>query len=214
MAEGKRMFSKGELTGAVVAALAVGFFLGSMFMELKPGANTPPAMSLQRSETPGGPAGMGDQGMGAPGDGGASREMMAQLRDLQTAAQNNPKDQGAWIDLGNAYFDAHQPQLAVGAYAKAVALGQVKPDVWTDYGTMLRESGQARKAVECFDAALRQDPVHHNALFNKGVVLLHDLNDRAGALTSWETLLQADPAAKAPDGTPLKDMVDGLRKKG
>lgn len=206
MAEGKRMFSKGELAGAVVAALAVGFFLGSMFMELKPGGNAQPAMSLQQQ------GGMPPAGMPGPGAGGMPSDMAAQLRDLQAAAQKNPKDQGAWIDLGNACFDAHQPGMAVDAYARAVALGPVKADVWTDYGTMLRDAGQPKRAVECFDAALKLEPTHHNALFNKGVVLLHDLKDRAGALASWETLLKADPAAKAPDGTPLKDMVDGLRK--
>jgi tetratricopeptide (TPR) repeat protein len=100
----------------------------------------------------------------------------------------------------------------VAAYEKAVALGPVSPDVWTDYGSMLREAGQAQKAVESFDAALKLNPKHQNALFNKGVVQLHDQKDRAGALATWEQLLQVNPEAKNPDGRAVKDMVAELKK--
>jgi Cytochrome c biogenesis factor len=203
MADKSRVFSKGELAGAVVAALAVGFFMGSMFMELRQGANQPPAMSMQQ----GGPA------ADMPGaQGGMPPEAAAQIRDLEIATAQKPGDQGAWIDLANLYFDAHQPQKSVAAYEKAVALGPVSPDVWTDYGSMLREAGQAKKAVESFDAALKQNPKHQNALFNKGVVQLHDLKDRAGALATWEQLLQVNPEAKNPDGRAVKDMVAELKK--
>jgi Cytochrome c biogenesis factor len=202
MAEKGRMFSKGELLGAVVAALAVGFFLGSMFMELKPGANMPPAMSLQQGEGAG-----AERGQGMP------PELAAQLRDMEVATAQKPGDQGGWIELGNAYFDAHQAQRAVAAYEKAVALGPVSPDVWTDYGSMLREVQQPKKAVECFDAALKLNPNHQNALFNKGVVLLHDEHDRAGALAAWEQLLKVNPQASNPEGMPVRTMVDELRKK-
>ncbi|HCX33058.1 MAG TPA: hypothetical protein DHV08_05500 [Rhodocyclaceae bacterium] len=209
MADTGRMFSKGELIGAVVAALAVGFFLGSMFMELKPGANMPPAMSLEQGAAPG----AGSAGAGGPDGQGMPRELAAQLRDLEIATAQKPNDQSGWIELGNAYFDARQAQRAIAAYGKAVALGPVSADVWTDYGTMLREADQAKKAVECFDAALKQNPDHQNALFNKGVVLLHDASDRAGALAAWERLLKVNPEAKNPEGVPVRAMVDELRKK-
>ena len=78
---------------------------------------------------------------------------------------------------------------------------------------MLREVQQPKKAVECFDAALKLNPNHQNALFNKGVVLLHDEHDRAGALAAWEQLLKVNPQASNPEGMPVRTMVDELRKK-
>lgn len=201
MSDKSRVFSKGELAGAVVAALAVGFFLGSMFMQLRQGANEPPAMSMQQ----GGPASGMSGGQGMP------PEAAAQIRDLEIATAQKPGDQNAWIELGNLYFDAHQPQRSAAAYEKAVALGPVGPDVWTDYGTMLRELGQAKKAVECFDAALKIDPKHENTLYNKGVVQLHDLNDSAGAKATWQRLLDLNPGAKSPEGRPLREMLAEIK---
>jgi len=139
-------------------------------------------------------------------------DLAAHIRELEGATLQRPADQAAWVELGNLYFDTHQPQRSVGAYLKAVALGPVSADVWTDLGIMHRESGATQKALESFDAALKLDPRHENALYNKGVVQLHDAKDRAGALATWEKLAAANPQAKNPDGRLVRDMVADLKK--
>jgi len=204
MAESARTFSKGELMGAVVAALAVGFFIGSMFMELRQGSGMSGPMSMQQ-----GPAAQAD---GPGGQMGVPPELMTQIRDLEVETAQKPGDQAAWIELANSYFDAHLTQKSIAAYEKAVAIGPVSPDVWTDLGIMHREAGQTQKALESFDAALKLEPHHQNALFNKGVVQLHDGRDRAGAIATWERLLQVNPEAKNPDGKPVKALLDELKK--
>jgi len=202
MAEKARMFSKGEFLGGVVAALAVGFFMGSMFMELRMGPQTVAKGPGQAQTQAAGPA-VDDQD---------HAEELAHISQLEIATAQKPADQAAWIELGNLYFDTHQPRKSIGAYKKAIALGPVSADVWTDLGIMHREAGEPKQAVEAFDAALKLDPGHQNALYNKGVVLLHDLRDPAGALIAWERLLKANPQARNPEGRSMQGIVDELKK--
>ena len=49
-------------------------------------------------------------------------------------------------------------------------------------------------------------------MFNKGVVLMHDLNDKPGALASWEALVKVNPNAKAPNGQLVSNLIAGLKK--
>lgn len=202
MAEKARMFSKGEFLGGIVAALAVGFFMGSMFMELRLGPQ-PAAKGAGQAQT---------QAAGPAADGQDHAEELAHISQLEIATAQKPGDQTAWIELGNLYFDTHQAKKSIGAYKKAIALGPVSADVWTDLGIMHREAAEPKLAVETFDTALKLNPKHENALYNKGVVLLHDLRDTAGALAAWENLLKANPQARNPEGRSMQGIVDELKK--
>lgn len=209
MAEKARTFSKGEFIGGIVAALAVGFFIGSMFMELRlnsPSAGQPAAQTAGQA-----PAAAQASGQ-AGADGHDHSTELAHIAELEIATVQKPGDQAQWIELGNLYFDTHQAKKSIAAYEKAVALGPVSPDVWTDLGIMHREAGEAQKAVETFDTALKLDARHQNALYNKGVVQLHDLKDLAGATATWEKLLAVNPAAKNPEGRSMRALVDELKK--
>jgi len=206
MADTARTFSKGEFLGGIVAALAVGFFMGGMFMELRLG---PQAMPQAMSQ----PAGQAQTQAAVPAaDGDDHAGELARISGLEIALAGKRGDQAAWIELGNLYFDTHQARKSIGAYGKAIAQGPVSADVWTDLGIMHREAGEPKQAVEAFDAALKLDPGHQNALYNKGVVLLHDLRDRAGALAAWEQLLKLQPEARNPEGRSMRGIVDELKK--
>jgi len=198
MADKARTFSKGEFMGGIVAALAVGFFMGSMFMELRMGPQPMPQAMPQAAS----PA----------VDGVDHAEELARISELEIALAGKRGDQAAWVELGNLYFDTHQARRSIGAYEKAIALGPVSADVWTDLGIMHREAAEPKQAVEAFDAALKLDSSHQNALYNKGVVLQHDLRDRAGALAAWEQLLKAHPEARNPEGRSMRGIVDELKK--
>ena len=79
-------------------------------------------------------------------------------------------------------------------------------------GIMYRRSGQPQKAIEAFDRAIATDPKHENSRFNKGIVLMHDLNDREGAIAAWEELVEVNPNALTPNGSqPLKEMINRVR---
>jgi tetratricopeptide (TPR) repeat protein len=201
MAEAARKFSKGELLTALAIALAAGFFAGTVVMELRQ-----PAAARVQAEAAAGAGGAGPSAV-AP-----APEEAAHIRDLEMATAAKPGDSGQWVELGNLYFDTHQAQKSIVAYEKAIALGVASPDVWTDLGIMQREAGQPQKALASFDAALKLSPRHENALYNKGVVLLHDTGDKAGAAAAWGRLLEINPGAKTPDGRPLSGIVTELKR--
>lgn len=133
---------------------------------------------------------------------------------LVKQTQAKPDDTHAWTQLANLYFDSDEYAKAIAAYEKSLSLDAKRPDVWTDLGVMYRRNGQPRKAVEAFDHALSISPGHQTALFNKGVVLMHDLKDQQGALKAWETLLLINPQARTPNGQTVKEMVEALKKNG
>lgn len=134
------------------------------------------------------------------------------LDALNERVKANPKDLEAWTQLGHLYFDLGQSKDAIQAYERSLALDNSRPDIWTDLGVMYRRSGNPRKAVEMFDKALALAPDHKVTLYNKGIVLMHDLNDIEGALAAWEKLLKIDPAARTPNGESLADIVSQLKK--
>jgi tetratricopeptide (TPR) repeat protein len=72
---------------------------------------------------------------------------------------------------------------------------------------MFRRSGQPSKAVEKFEQAIAVDPNHETALLNKGIVLVHDLKDRNGAIRTWEKLLKINPVAMAGKNQSVDHLV-------
>lgn len=76
-----------------------------------------------------------------------------------------------------------------------------------DLGTMYRRNRQPEKAVEIFNRAIALDPKHETARMNKGIVLLHDLNDENGAVHAWEELLEINPIAMFGNGQSVDEVA-------
>jgi tetratricopeptide (TPR) repeat protein len=74
--------------------------------------------------------------------------------------------------------------------------------------------GKPKLAVETFDRAILVNPRHETSRFNKGIVLLHDLNDSEGAIQAWEGLVRINPEYTTPTGQKIKDMVNMFRSRG
>ena len=176
-------------------ALAVGFFGGVVFTIYK-----------SDSKIPGQSAPMQPQSQAAAS---ADADRIAAL-ERQTEA--NPGDTKAWTELGNAYFDANQFEKSISAYRKSLELDPGNPNVWTDMGVMYRRNGKPEDAIKAFDQAIAADPNHEVSRMNKGIVLLHDLNDFDGAIRAWEGLLEVNPIATAPNGVSIDSMVVQLKK--
>ena len=138
-------------------------------------------------------------------------ELANRISALEKETSSNPENAGAWTQLGNSYFDANQFQKAITAYQKSLALEPNNPDVWTDLGVMYRRNGQPIQAVEAFDKAVEEDPSHEISRLNKGIVLMHDLNDIQGALAVWEELVKVNPEAKTSSGQLIKDVIAGFK---
>jgi len=152
-----------------------------------------------------------------PSPGGASTastgiDYAARAKMLETEVARNPQNTQAWIQLGHVYFDTGRHARAIDAYRKALALKPDNADVLTDLGIMYRRSGQPQRAVETFDRAVAVDPRHETARLNKGIVLLHDLGDREGAIRTWEALLEINPLAMASADQSVDQMIRHYRE--
>ncbi|MGD9286279.1 MAG: tetratricopeptide repeat protein [Desulfobacterales bacterium] len=131
---------------------------------------------------------------------------------LEKETQSNPGNLEAWIELGNSYFDTAQNEKSIAAYRKALAIDPNNANVWTDMGVMYRRSGNPQEAIIAFDKAIEVDPKHEVSRMNKGIVLLHDLQDIDGAIHAWEGLLEVNPVAMAPTGRSVDEIVQQLKK--
>lgn len=176
-------------------ALAVGFFGGVVFAVFKSDSKIP-GQSIPMQSQPQTTASVDADRIAA----------------LERQAKANPDNAQAWTELGNVYFDSNQYEKAINAYRKSLELDPSNPDVWTDMGVMYRRSGKPEEAIKAFDQAIAADPKHELSRMNKGIVLLHDLNDFDGAIRAWEGLLEVNPVATAPNGISIDEMVVQLKK--
>ena len=181
-------------------ALAVGFFGGVMFAVLK--SDTAAVPVAGRPQTP------------APQAQAASPARPNMIASLEDETAKNPQNTKAWIQLGNEYFDSSQHEKAIWAYRKALALDPNNANVWTDLGVMYRRSGKPQEAIQAFDKAVEVDPKHEPSRLNKGIVLLHDMQDFDGAIAAWEALLEVNPIAMAPTGRSVDEMIQQMKKQG
>ena len=179
-------------------ALIVGFMGGIVFSVYKSGSKEPVQIAAPQPQV--------------AQEKGPTSEQLGMILALEKETLSDPKNDEAWIQLGNLYFDTNQPEKAIRAYNKSLELNPNDANVMTDLGVMYRRSGQPSKALEAFDKAIKIDPRHEISRFNKGIVLMHDLQDQKSALQAWEELVNINPVAKSPNGQPLKELVEKLKE--
>ncbi len=188
---------KGTMWTVAFAMLVVGFLGGTIFTGYKSKTRVSmPTIPRPQPEAV---------------DQGVTEDKKQKIAALEMETSANPKNVVAWIQLGNAYFDADQAEKAIQAYEKSLELDPKNADVITDIGVMYRRSGQPKKAVATFDRVGVVDPKHEISLFNKGIVLLHDLDDIQGAIKAWEALIQLNPLYTTPTGQPIKLMIESFK---
>jgi cytochrome c-type biogenesis protein CcmH/NrfG len=150
--------------------------------------------------------GMGGGMPATPAGGGLQAQQRISASEAIVA--RDPKNVGAWVQLGNDYFDTHQTKKAIEAYGRALELQPNNPDVLTDQGVMYRESGMFDKAIANFQKANQVDPKHVQSLFNMGVVYASDLKDKDKAAKAWKKVIETAPGS--PQATQAKEALDQL----
>jgi cytochrome c-type biogenesis protein CcmH/NrfG len=193
------LVTRGKLLLFTCGALVVGFVAGAIF-----GGIWEHRLASRVGGQP--------QGMVSSSPAVVSPEQRGELKALEARVARDPQDLEAWIGLGNLNYDMGRPAEAIRAYEKALALKPDNPDVMTDMGTMYRLLGQPQRAVELFREAHRVDPNHFNSLYNEGVVLLHDLNDMAGAARAWEEFLKLVPQGEQSER--IRKILQNLKSQG
>lgn len=197
----QRKVSVGTCLGGMALTLVLGLYLGTLL---------PDALGTRQQHVATQTAAPPESAQAAPA-GLTDPQLKKLVADLEKRAAASPDSAPDWINLGNAYFDAHMPKEAITAYEHALRLAPRNADVLTDLGIMYRETGDFTRAIASFRKALAIDPGHQNAMFNEGVVLSSDLHKNAEAAAAWQRLLEVNPHAKAPNGAPLADMIQQLR---
>ena len=137
-------------------------------------------------------------------------EAQARITRIEAAVLADPKNFGAWFALGNEYFDTHQHQKSVDAYAKGLALHPNEPNVLTDQGVMYRDLGQFDKALANFQKANKLDPSHVQSLINIGVVYSTNLNKPAEAAKAWNKVIAIAPNSE--QAAQARQMLSQLKK--
>ena len=178
-------------------ALAVGFFGGVMFGVYKSDTPLPGQVSSPGKSSPVQPS---------------NSDRLNMIAALEREVNSNPNNVTAWIELGNNYFDTNQYDKSIHAYQRSLELQPNNANVLTDMGVMYRRSGKPEEAIKAFDKAMQVDPTHEVSRFNKGVVLLHDLNDVQGAIRAWEDLMEVNPVAMTPSGQSVDQIVTQMKK--
>ena len=188
---------KETMITAALITLVIGFIGGVVYSSFKLDSGSVGSGSFPSQQT-------------ADGQ-GISSEMAAMIHELEAETKKTPDSAAAWTRLGNAYFDSDQFEKAIAAYKKSLALDNTSANVWTDMGVMYRRNGQPAEAVGAFDEAIKADPSHEVSRMNKGIVLMHDLNNLGGAVEAWEGLLKINPLAQTANGQPVIELVEKLK---
>ncbi len=140
------------------------------------------------------------------------QQAMKRIAQLELELAQNPKDAEKWATLGNMYYAIPMPTESIKAYQEVIKLQPNNANVITDMGTMYRADRQFDKAIEQYDKALSIDAKHQNARFNRGVVLLFDLDRKEEAINTWKILIQQSPHRTMPNGQLLSDFVKELEQ--
>lgn len=194
--------TKQTLVWAVVVSLTLGFLAGSVFTSFKLTSKNETSVTNNLSAE-----------SQSPADKEEMAKIASQIFQLEQVLKQNPEDANSWKTLGNLFFDSDQYENAIEAYTKYLSFDPNNVGVITDLGTMYRLNKQPEKAVETYQRAISIDPKFENARFNKGVVLLHDLNNPEAGIKEWEDLLLQNPMALAPNGESLDAIIHRMKNK-
>jgi len=197
------MVNKQTLYMAILVSVTLGFMVGAMYTSFKLAGNT----SVVRQQAD--PHDLGDDVN--------SQEMSAEngsrILKLEQFLKENPDNVDGWTQLGNLFFDSSRFEDAIEAYEKSLALKPGDSSVLTDMGVMYRRNKNPKKAIETFDLAISANPSFETARFNKGIVLMHDMDDLAGGIQAWEALVEVNPMAKTPNGELVSSIVERMKQK-
>ena len=132
----------------------------------------------------------------------------AKVQGLMTIIKSDPKNAGAHVQLGNAYFDAERYADAIKWYQQALSINPKNADASTDLGVSYYYSNRADDALKQFENSLRIDPKHAKTLLNKGIVLAFGKQDLTGAADSWRKVVELAP--NSPEAQAAQRGLEGI----
>ena len=125
----------------------------------------------------------------------------ASVAAYRTYLASYPDDAAAWFRIGWSYLaGVHQPELAVEAFTRAIALNPSNANTLVNLATAYSGLGKNREAVEKYNEAFALDPSLRTAVFinhEYGFTLVR-AGDLDGAAENFKRMLTMDrPADRA-----------------
>ena len=153
-------------------------------------------------------ASQGASETGVTGEGGAPAAISPQsadLKPLEDAVRENPKDPVAQLRLANAYNDSQLLAQAIEGYRKYLAMKPKDPDARTDFAICFFKQAQSdslhrdallREAVREMETAFTSAPrPHQPSAFNLGIVYLH-LDDMDSSNIWFRKAMEINPESE------------------
>ena len=172
---------------------------------------TPPAMQAREQ-----PAAPPSQATGAPSPSGRDPLMeqgakfMAVVMDYKRRLEKDPKDKEALLFLGNANYDINRFDQAKEYYKRYLEVDPMRAGVRTDLATSYYNLKDVNSALRELRTVLSQAPDHEAALYNFGLILWKNKQDKPGAIRAWETLLKTHP--NYPKAAEVRRQIDEMSK--
>jgi cytochrome c-type biogenesis protein CcmH/NrfG len=138
-----------------------------------------------------------------------SRQYGKAIEAYTKALDRQPSSADTLVKLGNAHYDREAYEEAIEAYTQALTIDPKNADVLTNLGDAYRRAKRPKEALDAFRKAAQIDPEHSASRYGEGVVLLHDLNDAAGAIKAWNEFLRVEPSGERAEK--VKRMVQTLK---
>ena len=128
---------------------------------------------------------------GRPGKPPVERLSRSPATEPPDVSQLAPAD--AAKRLGDWNYDRHNWPHAIEHYQEAIADGADNPDVRTDLGNCFRFIDEPQKALEQYQIAQTENPMHENSLFNQAGLYAEVLQDDQRALATAHEFLKRFP---------------------
>lgn len=135
----------------------------------------------------------------------------ARLKELEDTVKADPKNVAALTELGNMQSDQQNFNEAAKWYKLAVDADPKNIETRNYLGEALFQGNRVDEALAAFKAALEVSPNQPEALFDYGYVLLQGKNDPAGAIKSWEKLVETNPKFEQIDR--VKQLIATVKEK-
>jgi tetratricopeptide (TPR) repeat protein len=108
------------------------------------------------------------------------------------SASPPPAESEDWFETG-VELEEVDPHKAQEAYARAVVVDPANVAAWTNWGRLVHEQGQLKKAENIYRKALNHVQPDGVLMFNLGVVL-EDLGRTRAALEAYQLAISDDPS--------------------
>ena len=143
-------------------------------------------------------------------DRGLSSDKLQQIENLRKKATSKEATAETWKELGNIYFDTDQPEQAIKAYERVLAMQPDDTDALNDQGAMYRQTGDFQRALTNFEKAYFIDPYNLESLYNSSYVYAFDLNNIPKALVMWRRYLELE--SKSETARQVQSYIDQYGK--